>query len=312
MAPVINLRFHIVSLVAVFLALGIGIAVGATVVDQGLVSQLNRDIDGFDRQLRQRAVTIESLKAQLAKSERFAKEGEARIIRGRLTAVPVLLVAPAGVDETVVQGVRLELMAAGAIIQGELHLDPRVALTTAADLTAAHDALGAASERESTIRHLLRQRVVDAVVKPGETPSLANLASSGFFEFRSPEGQVTAAIPVFAGGTLIVAVSGPASAVPDEAFLLPFLRALSADGTARALSIEAVVTPTIEGAQRSGPVFVSAIRDDPLLATKVSTVDDFDELSGRVASVFAAEDLGRKIVGSYGTGKGATRLLPAP
>ena len=307
----INLRFHIVSLVAVFLALGIGIAVGATVVDQGLVSQLNRDIDGFDRQLRERAVTIESLKAQLARSERFAKEGEARIVRGRLAAVPVLLVAPAGVDETVVQGVRLEFMAAGATIQGELHLDPKVALTTAADLTAAHDALGAASERESTIGHLLRQRVVDAVVKPGETPSLADLAAAGFFEFRSPDGQVTAAIPVFAGGTLVVAVSGPASTVPDEAFLLPFLRALSADGMARALSIEAVVTPTVKGAQRSGPVFVSAIRDDPSLATKVSTVDDFDELSGRVASVFAAEDLGRNIVGNYGTGKGATRLLPA-
>ena len=133
----INLRFHIVSLVAVFLALAIGIAVGATVVDQGLVSQLNRDIDGFDRQLTARAATIESLEAQVAKDERFAKESEARIVRGRLAAVPVLMVTAAGVDDAIVQSVRLELMAAGAVMQGELRLEERMALTSPADFAAA-------------------------------------------------------------------------------------------------------------------------------------------------------------------------------
>ena len=184
-------------------------------------------------------------------------------------------------------------------------------MTSATDLAAARDLLGAASEREATIRYLFNQRVVDAMVKPAETPSLANLAAAGFFEYRSPDGQVTASVPVFAGGTRVVALSGPASLVADASFLLPFLRALSADGVARALAVEAVVTPTVDGAQRSGPLFVSAVRQDSALATTVSTVDDFDELSGRVAAVFATEDLGRNIVGSYGTGKGATRLLPA-
>ena len=306
----INLRFHIVSLVAVFLALAIGIAVGATVVDQGLVSQLNRDIDGFDRQLRERARTIESLKANLAKSDRFATEGEARIVFGRLAAVPVLVVAGAGVDETFVKGVRTQLQAAGAMLQGELRLEPRLAMPADADLTAARAALGAASEREATLRFLLLQRFADAVVKPGETPTLASLAAAAFVEFRSADGRLTATVPALAGGTRIIAVSGASTLIPDTAFLLPFLRAISADGTARALAVEAV-SPTIAGAQRSGTVFVSAVRGDPDLATRVSTVDDFDELSGRVAAVFATEDLGRNVVGSYGTGKGATRLLPA-
>lgn len=306
----INLRFHIVSLVAVFLALAIGIAVGATVVDQGLVSQLNRDIDGFDRQLRERAETIKSLEAQLTVSEQFAAEGETRIIRGRLAAVPVLLVAAVGVDENVVAGVRTEMIAAGAALQGELRMAPRLALPDAADLTAAREALGAASEREGTIRFLLRQRVVDAVVKPTETPSLASLAIAGFLDYRAADGVATPTVPVFAGGTRVIAVSGLSAAIADDVFLLPFLRALTADGVPRALAIEAVA-PTVEGAQRSGSVFVSAIRDDPSLATRVSTIDDFDEFSGRVAAVFAAEDLGRNIVGAYGTGKGATRLLPA-
>ena len=37
----INFRFHLVSLIAVFLALGLGILVGSTVIDQGIVDRLD-------------------------------------------------------------------------------------------------------------------------------------------------------------------------------------------------------------------------------------------------------------------------------
>ena len=40
----INFRFHLVSLIAVFLALGLGILVGSTVVDQVIVDRLDREI----------------------------------------------------------------------------------------------------------------------------------------------------------------------------------------------------------------------------------------------------------------------------
>ena len=36
----INLRYHIVSIVAVFLALGIGVLMGSTIVDRAIVSTL--------------------------------------------------------------------------------------------------------------------------------------------------------------------------------------------------------------------------------------------------------------------------------
>ena len=40
----INLRYHIVSVVAVFLALGIGLALGSTFVDSILVNELEDEI----------------------------------------------------------------------------------------------------------------------------------------------------------------------------------------------------------------------------------------------------------------------------
>ena len=44
----INLRYHIVSIVAVFLALGIGLALGSPFVDSILVNELKDQVDEFE------------------------------------------------------------------------------------------------------------------------------------------------------------------------------------------------------------------------------------------------------------------------
>ena len=52
----INLRYHIISIVAVFLALGIGLALGSTFVDSILVNELEDQVDEFEAD-RQEAIT---------------------------------------------------------------------------------------------------------------------------------------------------------------------------------------------------------------------------------------------------------------
>ena len=44
----LNLRYHIVSVVAVFLALGIGLALGSTFVDSILVNELEDQVNQLD------------------------------------------------------------------------------------------------------------------------------------------------------------------------------------------------------------------------------------------------------------------------
>ena len=44
----INLRYHIISIVAVFLALGIGLALGSTFVDTILVNELEDQVNEFE------------------------------------------------------------------------------------------------------------------------------------------------------------------------------------------------------------------------------------------------------------------------
>ena len=47
-ADVINLRYHIVSITAVFLALGIGLAFGAAFIDRATVDQLERNLNRIE------------------------------------------------------------------------------------------------------------------------------------------------------------------------------------------------------------------------------------------------------------------------
>src|SRR4029077_16774533 len=50
---ILNLRYHVVSLVAVFLALGIGVIMGATVIDRVTVDQLRNRLDSVEKSVSQ-------------------------------------------------------------------------------------------------------------------------------------------------------------------------------------------------------------------------------------------------------------------
>lgn len=305
----INLRFHIVSLVAVFLALAIGIAVGATVVDQGLVGKLNTDIGRFDRQLRDRATTIDGLKTRVALAERLGIDGEERMIRDRLRTVPVLVVVAAGVAEEPVRAIESRLRQSGARVQGEVQILPRMQLAVPADYTDVRRALDAASQRPATLRVLLRRRLVDAIVAPESSPTIAGLVDAGFVGFRV-DGR-TAPVVTLAPGTRVVVLSGPKAALADSAFLLPFLTELALDSSARAVVGDIPAARVVDGAPRPAPRFVASVRKVRGLAARVSTVDDVDLVAGRLATVYALEDLAVNRTGHYGLSKDADSLLPA-
>lgn len=86
----INLRYHIISIVAVFLALGIGLALGSTFVDSILVNELEDQVDEFeaDRQeaITQKDVALADKDAAVAAKE-LALEAKNEIQRGAATQV---------------------------------------------------------------------------------------------------------------------------------------------------------------------------------------------------------------------------------
>lgn len=302
----INLRFHIVSLVAVFLALGIGIAVGATVVDRGLVNSLNSDIARFDRQLEERGEEISALKGQVGELSDYAEETEARSISGRLSSMPILVVTTSDAVAKSDNVVRA-LVSAGSRVQGTLVLNDKARLETDDDFSDAAVALNAASQRKDTLQFLLRQRIVDAITKPTETEGLASLQLGGFITFRGFSSDATP--PVLSAFTKTVMVTSGATASPVDGELLEVTQML-----AEAAPFTGVVTglaPAVEQPSSDAKnVPLAVARSNRAIIRRFSTVDHVDTRAGRLALVFALEDLRRNVVGQYGKGPGAERLVP--
>lgn len=303
----INLRFHIVSLVAVFLALAIGVAIGATVVDQGLLSQSQKRIEAFDATLKERATTIDGLEAEVEGWQRLGGQLEGRAIRGRLTDVPVVVLAVRGVAEQPLHEFRDRLVQAGASVQGDLWVTSKVAMASDADLADARKVLSSPEGQRDALQFAMRQRLFDAITIPATSLPLDDLIDAGFLDFRARSGQPKK-LQTFAPGTRVVVVSTAYATVPDQAFALPLLRLLS--NVSPSVVIAGEVGSMIDGVRAPGR-FVSDVLADDALAAKVTTIDDIDQLSGRLAAVFALEELPSSAVGHYGTGKGADRLLPA-
>ena len=74
----LNLRYHVVSLVAVFLALGIGVIMGATVIDRVTVDQLRNRLDSV--------VTFRALTPEVMESivEKFILQLESQLTERRV------------------------------------------------------------------------------------------------------------------------------------------------------------------------------------------------------------------------------------
>ena len=81
----ISFRYHLVSIVAVFLALAVGILMGTTVIKQGIIDQLKRSSDNAIKNSNQLRTQVSQLQAEIAVLNRFMTQSEPQLITGRLT-----------------------------------------------------------------------------------------------------------------------------------------------------------------------------------------------------------------------------------
>ncbi len=153
----INLRYHIVSLTAVFLAIGIGVTLGSTFLDRATVENLNGQLEGLEARLGDRDTEIEALQTDLQDSEALQTaldEQGAGLLVDRIDAVPVVVVAAQGVDEADINGAVEALQVAGADVQGLWWLTERFLLNADADVADLATVLGESSQDPARLRRL--------------------------------------------------------------------------------------------------------------------------------------------------------------
>jgi hypothetical protein len=311
---VINLRYHIVSLVAVFLALGLGIVMGSTVIDRVTVDALNDNLDDVRRSVGAIREENRKLGDQIKQGQDFAETTRDQLLRGHLRNVPVMVVAIAGIDRRPVDDLRRALAGAQATMQGTIWFTSKMRLASDGDVRALAGALDVPVDRPEVVRRQALARVASARENASADASpLAALQSAGFLTYEGPSppaSTTTSSTPLALASlplpnTRYLVVSGAGAEVGDDVVAVPLTQAY-AQSIGRVVAAESGVDT--DGGRA---VFVGLLRGD-VLSTRLSTVDNIESPMGQTAAVLALEDLGVPRYGHYGVGPGAQRILPQP
>ena len=125
----IKLRTHIISLTAVFLALGIGLVLGSTFLDRTFVDALDAQVRRLNDRVDQRTAEVDALRRVLDEqtlSEAAAADaGYDQLLSGQLADSEVVVLANRGIDEDQVDRTIEVLQAAGAEVPAVLWLTDR-------------------------------------------------------------------------------------------------------------------------------------------------------------------------------------------
>ncbi|MDQ6911124.1 MAG: copper transporter [Actinomycetota bacterium] len=310
----INLRYHIVSIVAVFLALGIGVVMGSTVISRVTVDTLNARVNSVERSVRAAETENRRINDQLQTVRDFADQARDQIARSHLKDVRVLVMAVQGIDRKPVDALRDALVTAQASNVGTLWFTPKTRLANDGDTRALAAAAGLNLERPErpdaeAVRTAVINRVVAGLGGNGEPNVLPALSAAGFLAYEAPPTQTgspesgLAALPV--PGMRIVLISGAGAGVSDDVVALPLARALAQSSTRIVAAEAGQDSPGGRG------VFVGLLRKDGNVAPRLSTVDDLESPMGQAATVLALQELAGPRFGHFGVGPGAERLLPA-
>jgi Copper transport outer membrane protein, MctB len=314
---VISLRYHIVSLVAVFLALALGIVVGSTVLQEGTVSVLRATSERVRQESERNSRENIALKQELGRLQSFGAAVLPELVRGRLQDRPVVLVDTDKVDSGVRDAVRKVLEDAGAEIDGQVTFaDERLALGADADRAALGRLLTANGGAPEALRGALVQRLAERLATPAAMPQqdgqraadlLTGLQDADFLADLSLRRPLAAGTDPFPRPGSIFVLLGPgvdAAAVTPEAFLVPLADQVSGRAAGPVAGVEPAAVPDTSS-------WVLALRNDRAVSRRVSGIDAVDTVYGQLALVQALQaQLQQLPAGQYGVKDGASGLLP--
>jgi hypothetical protein len=275
-----DFRYHALSLVAVFLALMIGLLLGVAIGDQGLVSSAERNVrDSLRKDVRRANARSADLRRELNERSRVDEAIYPLLVEDRLAGRRIGLIGLGDLPDSTIRAVRDSLENTGGRLGGVAVVGEPVpdgaarAVKGASDPPAAGDfgklgrQLGAGLVRGGKPAKSLERSVLNS--SSGKLEGL-----DGVIVFRAPRE-----------------LSGD-DATKTDAFETGLVEGLTQTDAARVSGIEETGTE---------PSQIGWFKD-----RRLPSVDDVDTLTGRAALVFVLVGAN----GSYGEKDSAQALLP--
>jgi hypothetical protein len=330
---VIDFRYHLVSIVAVFLALAIGIVLGSTELQGPAYNILNSTTGKLQNELGQVSTQRDAAQQQAALGQNYAQAVEPVVLHDLLAGQRLLIITEPGAPTSVVTAIsNAATQDAGATVTGQIALQPKFFDRSDTTLDGLNQVTLAMSQADNIVLNtgtpyqqqaaqviaseILTQAPAATAGHAGGQPSTGGSAGSQqdtnaqtMLGAYANEGFLTTSGQPSAPATLAVIVTPQTAPQDGSADLLDQLLVPVAEELA-AKSSATVVAGVSAG---SGPGSPIAVLRASSAATKVSTVDDADFVAGQSVVIQAlAMQLNGGSPGSYGFANGASAVGPSP
>lgn len=328
----VTFRFYLVSIVAFFLALAVGVVLGS-VLDGGISDSLKDRLVRVEGNLNETVASIDDKNTEIEDLQQYVDASAPFAVEGQLPDTSAIVVLEPGVDLGPVQDLVVRLRQSGASVAGILALDPRWELKDKAD----RELFSQIAQKTAASVPELQRSVWNSILTPspsattttsvvptdstGLSPSttlfpsqtagvltsdvLKKLQEAGFVKLLSVDGLDGS------GGQrlVLICVTGTNSTLAESG---------SAAGEiakdAAALKIPTVLAevfvpapPEQQNPPQRGDILRRALTGSE---SPLSTVNDLDLVAGRVAAVLASADLQQGITGNFGYGPKVDGVLP--
>jgi len=323
---VIDFRYHLVSIVAVFLALAIGIVLGSTELQGPAYNFLDRTTSKLQNELGQVSSQRDVAQQQAGEEELYAQAVEPAVLRGLLTGQRLLIVTEPGAQTGVVSGITTAAADAGATVTGQINLATKFFDTTGTtqdslNQTTLNVAQTAGIQVDSSATY--QQQAAQVIASEILTTSLTSGSSGSRSTVVDQSTTAGTMLQAYAASQFLSITGKPATPAtlaivvtpqntpsdgsndPLDQDLVPLVQELAGKSAAT------VVVGSSWGSGAGSPIAVLRSNN---VSNQVSTVDDADLVSGQTVAIQAlAVQLAGGKAGSYGfTSNGATAVVPSP
>ncbi len=303
----ISFRFHLVSVVAVFLALGLGVLTGTTVLNRGIVTQLEGTTDRLARDAEALREDVGRLEEREDGWAAFGESVMGPLVAGRLANRPVVIVTQEGTDEVSIGAAQGILEDAGANIRALFTVSDRMDMTAQADRDALAEIIGEPvtdpEDGAARAAEVLAERL--AFGPNGTTDVLQRMLQEGLVVDQGPQLDEAELRELGGPDQPVVVVGGTADpeGPAPSGFLVPLTRVMAEAG----LDV-AAAEPLDLG--EAGQPFVEELRGDGEVSGLIATQDNVDQVPGQIGLVLAIQDLLEGVSGHYGVKDGASSVIP--
>jgi hypothetical protein len=313
---VIDFRYHLVSIVSIFMALAVGIVLGAGPLKGEIGTRLSEQTAALRTEKSQLRTQLDAERRGTAARDSFSADIAPTVTKGRLANRTVALVVAPGVDADLVKSTAAALATAGAKVGSTITLtdawaDPAKRTfrgTLANQLAVLVNAPLAANSPDQLTSTVLARAILGGKdqaterLAPSASAALEGLLAGNLIKV-STDQIVPSSSVVLLGGQ----VTGSNQEDTDArlATYVQLVRSLDAGGSG--VVVAAVSSP---GDPTSAGDPVASVRKDSDAVKVVSTVDDADLPMGETTVVLALAQQYAGGNGQYGMASDAKAIAP--